>query len=143
MTMREGMQELPKVAIDLPRRPALNHAYIIATGALKQNIPPYPSLYHWLKNWAPKQQEYAQHAVLGKIGMLSPSEDNAVAHFTLPEGHPSASNEAGQIMALPVSAEVVDTIVNSGALTGLDNIVLGISEGGIVVEVAIFIEVEQ
>lgn len=138
------MKGLSKVPVQLPEKEKKSHAFVIGTGSLSASVPPYPSIYHWLKNWAPQQPEYVHHALLGKVAMISPTDaEHSVGHFILPEGHPNVVQDAGQIMALPISRDVVDVIVNSGALTGIDNVVLGISENGVVVEAAIFVEVEQ
>lgn len=86
--------------------------------------------------------------LIGKLQLLAPSADTGafMGQFCLPDGHISQQQTMdglveGQITA-PVTTEVADLIINSGALTGMDNVAWARTEGGVIVEFIIYIEVE-
>jgi hypothetical protein len=81
--------------------------------------------------------------MLGKLAMLAPVDSGTMlAHFILPPGHPDApEDETAPILGLPVTAGVTDAFVNSGTLTGMDNIVYGRADEGVLFEIAVYIEI--
>lgn len=86
--------------------------------------------------------------LVGKLQLLAPSADTGafMGQFCLPDGHINQQQTMdglveGQI-TIPVTTEVADLIVNSGALTGMDNVAWARTEGGVIVEFIIYIEVE-
>ena len=89
-------------------------------------------------------QILSEMSELGKVLSLSPGADNYVAQFTQHPGHPNAieGNQEATQLALLVSPDVADAIVNGGVLTGSDNLAYGVMRNGVLSEVIIFVENE-
>lgn len=124
--------------------------FFVTTSDMQSSVPPAPSLFHYVAGafGGVPQHETPSFIdgmeMLGKLAMLAPVENgNMMANFILPPGHPDApEEETAHILTLPVTTAIVDAFVNSGTLTGLDNIVYGRSEDGVLFEVAVYIEID-
>ena len=68
-----------------------------------------------------------------------------MAQFALPSGHTSLSREAETpegVITLPVTAEVADCIINSGALMSLDTVCWGRLVDGVLEELILYVETD-
>ena len=139
------MPDLSKLhVIDKPTKPdaegtsARCFAYSMPQSAMQSPAPAVPSLYYL------KLPVMAEMAMVGRLAAVMEEQDHYVGVFMLPTAHPAEPSEGETLMPsqLALTPEVVDTFVNSGALVALDNLVFGVSNGGVLTEVNIFIVVE-
>lgn len=124
-------------------------AFFVPSSHMQNSIPPVPSFYEFVVGaFEGIGEEHvpdfiAGMELLGRLAMLAPADGgNMLAHFILPPNHPDApEEETVPILSLPVTAAVTDLLVNSGCLTGLDNLVYGRTEDGVLFEVCVYLEI--
>lgn len=145
---------------ELPNKPSLRIepkpspsiiAYSIPQSLRSATIPVAPTLFlHCqmaIESMDEKPDWFERCGLLGKLQLLAPSAESGayMAQFALPSGHTSLSHEAETpegILTLPVTAEVADCVINSGALMALDTVCWGRLVDGVLEELILYIETD-
>lgn len=127
-------------------------AYWLPQSLRSQTMPAAPSLFMHcqmaFESMEKKPEWFERCGLLGKLQLLAPSAESGayMAQFTLPNGHINQSRDQEGIpegiITLPVTAEVADCVINSGALTALDTVCWGRLDEGILEELILYVEIE-
>lgn len=114
-------------------------------------MPPAPTLFiHCqmaIESMEEKPEWFERCGLLGKLQLLAPSAESGayMVQFALPNGHVALLNETEipeGIVTLPVTAEVADCIINSGALLALDTVCWGRLVDGVLEELILYVETD-
>lgn len=141
----------PSVRIEPKSSPAIL-AYWVPQSLRSATMPAAPSLYiHCqmaIESMEEKPEWFERCGLLGKLQLLAPSAESGayMAQFALPIGHVNIPHEQETgpegIITLPVTAEVADCIINSGALMALDTVCWGRLDEGVLEELILYVEIE-
>jgi len=149
--MAKELPDIPSIVIAPKNNPTI-FAYWIPQSLRSKTMPAAPSLFMHcqmaFEGMEEKPDWFERCGLLGKLQLLAPSAESGayMAQFTLPNGHINqARDQEGMhegIITLPVTAEVADCVINSGALTALDTVCWGRLDEGILEELILYVEVE-
>ena len=149
--VNKELPDVPSIRIEPKPSPSIL-AYWIPQSLRSQTMPVAPSLFiHCqmaIESMDEKPEWFERCGLLGKLQILAPSAESGayMAQFALPNGHTSLSSEAEVpegILTLPVTAEVADCVINSGALMALDTVCWGRLVDGVLEELVLYIETDR